>query len=105
MNKVKVLCINDSNRPKEIKPSLWIKKDQEYHITHIYYHYQQKIQGCELAEIFLDDSCFPYQAFALNRFGIYKEDLKKFMQMVKDCTSLNDIEIGQLIEESNLELI
>ena len=105
MSKVKCICINDSNRPTEIKPSLWIKKDKEYHITHIYWHYQQKIQGVELSEIFLDDSCYPYQSFALNRFGIYKEDMEKFFEMVKNCTDLNDIEIRELIEESNLELI
>lgn len=102
---VRCLCINDSNRPKEIKPSLWVKKDQEYHITHIYWHYQQKIQGVELAEIELTDECFPYQSFALNRFGIYKEDMEKFIQMIKDCTELNDIEISNLIEELNLETV
>lgn len=99
------MCINDANRPKEIPPHLWIKKDQKYHITHIFWHYQQKINGVELAEIFLDDSCFPYQAFALNRFRVPQEEMKKLFQMLKNCTDLNDIEIGELIEESNLETV
>lgn len=102
---IRCICINDSSRPQEISPSLWIKKDQEYHITHIFWHWQQSIQGVELAEIFLDNSCFPYQAFALNRFAIFKEDMEKFSKMLKDCSSLNDIEIGNLIEELNLETV
>ena len=102
---IRCVCINDSNKPVEIPPKKWIKKDQEYHITHIYYHVQQGLQGVELAEIELTDECFPYQSFALNRFGIYKEDMEKFMQMLKDCTDLNGIEISNLIEELSLETI
>ena len=102
---IRCVCINDNNKPKEIPISKWIKKDSEYHITHIYWHIQQKIQGFELAEIFLDDNCLPYQSFAANRFAIYKEDINKLEQMLKDCTSLNDIDINNLIEELNLELV
>ena len=102
---IRCTCINSSNKPVEIPPKKWLKKDQEYHITRIYYHYQQKIQGVELAEIELTDECFPYQSFALNRFAIYKEDMERFMQMLKDCSSLNDIEINNLIEELNLETV
>ena len=105
MNKVKVLCIDDSNKPKEIPSNLWIKKDQEYHITHIYYHYQQKKSGYELSEIFLDDSCFPYVSFDSNRFRVPQEELEKLFQMLKDCTDLNDVDIRELIEESYLESI
>ena len=103
--RVRAICLNDSKRPKVIPLNKWVVKDKEYHITHIFYHYEQGIQGCELAEIQLDESCTPYESFALSRFGIYKEDLEKFMQMLRDCTELNDVEIGHLIEESNLELI
>lgn len=102
---VRALCINDNNRPKEIPPEKWIKKDQEYHITHIYYHYQQKIQGFELSEIFLDDSCFPYVSFDANRFVIPQEEVEKLFQMLKDCTDLNDIDIRELIEEEYLESV
>ena len=95
----------DAKNPKsqEIKPSLWIKKDQEYYITHIYYHHQQKIQGVELAEIFLDDSCFPYVSFDSNRFRVPQEELEKLFKMLQDCTELDNVDIRQLIEESYLE--
>lgn len=96
---VKTICINDKNRPQEIQPQKWVKKDQEYHITHIYWHHQQGIQGAELAEIELTDENFPYQSFALNRFAFTKENLEKLAELIKNCTELNDIEVGHLIEE------
>jgi len=103
MNKVRVICIDDSNRPKEIPLSRWVKKDSEYTIVHIFWHVTHKIQGVELAEIELDNSCFPYVAFSLARFAIFKEDLDKFVAMLKDCTDLNDVDISNLIEELNFE--
>lgn len=103
--KIRCICLNDSNRPKVIPVNKWVVKDKEYHITHIFYHPEQGISGCELAEIYLDESCTPYESFALNRFGIPQEELEKFMQMLKNCTELNDIEIGHLIEESCLETV
>lgn len=102
---IRCICINDSNRPQEISPSLWLKKDKEYHITHIYYHYQQKKSGFELSEIFLDDSCFPYVSFDSNRFRIPQEEMEKLFEMLKHCTELTDIEIGELIEEEYLETV
>ena len=103
--KVRCICLNDSKRPKVIPVNSWVVKDKEYHITHIFYHVSQGISGVELFEVPLDASCKPYESFALNRFGILQEELEKFMEMLKDCTELNDIEISHLIEESCLELI
>jgi hypothetical protein len=103
MNKPKVICIDDKNKPPEIKQHLWIKKDNEYTITHIYYHPQQQIQGVELAEVELDDSCFPYVSFSLARFAIPQDQLELFIALLKDCTDLNDIDIKKLIEEEYLE--
>ena len=102
---VKCICVNDKNCPIEISPQKWIKKDNEYSITHIYYHYQQGLQGAELAEIELTEENFPYQSFALNRFAFTKEELEKLMQMIKDCTELNDIELRHLIEELDVYTI
>jgi hypothetical protein len=105
MEKPRVICLDDTNRAKEIPVNKWVKKDEFYTITHIYYHPKQQIQGVELAEVELDDSCYPYVSFALKRFGILAEDLEKFKALLKDCTDLNDIDISSLIEESNLELV
>ena len=105
MGKVRCICVDDFGRPLEIPPSKCVVKDKEYHITHIFYHPQQKIQGVEVAEIFLDGSCFPYQSFALSRFGIAKEDLESFLEMLKDCTELNKVEIDNIVEELTLETV
>jgi len=105
MEKPRVICLDDTNRPKEVPANRWVKKDSFYTITHIYYHKKQKISGVELAEVELDESCQTYISFALKRFGILVEDLEKFKALLKDCTDLNDIDISSLIEESNLELV
>ena len=105
MNRPKVICIDDKNCPKEIKPNKWIKKDSEYTITHIYYHEKQGISGCELAEIQLDKSCNPYESFALKRFAIPQDQLEIFIALLKDCTDLNNIDINSLINELVLETI
>ena len=86
MEKPRVICLDDTNRPKEIKPSLWVKKDNFYTITHIYYHPKQQIQGVELAEVELDDSCYPYVSFALKRFGILAEDLERGNRLIIHIT-------------------
>lgn len=101
--KVRVLCVNDANKPNEIPQSKWIVKDKEYHITWIYNQLQQKgIKGVELAEFDISD-CIPYNCYRLDRFAIHVEDLEILMQMFKDATELNDIEIKNLIPEETYQ--
>lgn len=102
---IKCICIDDANKPVEISSSNWIKKEETYHITHIYYHPNQGIQGCSLYEKPLGEDCYPYESFKLSRFGISIDDLEKFIEFMKLCTELNDVDIKTLIEESQLELI
>lgn len=97
---VKCKCVNDSNMPVEFPISKWVKKDNEYHITHVYYHVEQGISGVELSEINLND-CYPFVSFKMDRFAISMEDLEKLLELIKDCNDLSDIEIDvdKLIEE------
>jgi len=101
---IKCKCINDSNRPEDFPANKWVKKDNEYHITHVYYHVEQGISGVELAEVDLKD-CKPYISFRMDRFAIAMEDLEKLLELIKDCNNLSDIDIdvNKLIEE--LELV
>jgi len=101
-NKVECYCINDNCKPNEIPQSKWLVKDNKYHIQHIFYHPQQGIQGCEIVEHDISD-CFPYVSYRLDRFAFTEENLLKLLQMIKDCSSLNDIEVQHLIKD--LELI
>lgn len=67
---MKVICVNDSNRPNEIPTSKWIKKDQEYTVINaIKCNIQGGILGFELEEIDLK-GCEPYLYFAAHRFSI-----------------------------------
>lgn len=103
---MKLICIDDSNRPVEIPKSYWIEKDKEYELLIVTYHPLQKIQGCQFVSPDLEelDNC-PYNSFALKRFAIRQEDVDKFIQLVKDCNDLNEIDFKKLLEETQLELV
>lgn len=103
--KIKVKCINDKGKPSIIPDNLWVKQDEYYHITHIYKMVEQNnIQGCALSE--LDISAYiPYNCFKLDRFAFRPEDISKLIEMMKECTALNDITINELIEELELQTI
>jgi hypothetical protein len=102
---VKCICIDDKNKPAEIPSSRWIKIEESYHITHVYYHPDQGIQGCSLYEKPLGEDCYPYETFKLSRFGISMNDLQELIELIKNCTELNNLDIELLIKESQLELI
>lgn len=76
---MKVICIDDKNRPNEIPTSRWIKKGQEYTIIKIAYMTQQGIYGCQLEEIDNSD-LFPWSWFALSRFAVTKEEVLKLVK-------------------------
>lgn len=65
---MKLICINDSDRPNEIPISKWIKKGNQY--TAIKFNkmnMQGGILGVQLEEIDLSD-CFPHTHFLASRF-------------------------------------
>lgn len=103
---VPCICIKDEGRPAEIPADKWVVKDEQYRITHVYFHPNQGgIQGCTLYEKPLDESCKPYETFKLSRFAIHHDDLEAFIELCKMCTDLNDLEIEKLIEESELQTV
>ena len=73
---MKVICINDKNRPNEVPMNRWVKKNEEYTITSVMFMTIQNTYGCKLAEINNDD-LFPYQFFALNRFAVSKTEIEE----------------------------
>ena len=97
---VKVICINDSNKPIEIPSSKWIKKENEYSIWWI-----DKIMllggqlGCKIEEIWLDETCSPYEYFLLSRFAIIntKENLEALEELLKESKEASEIEIDELV--------
>ena len=79
---MKVICINDKDRPNEIPTSKWIVKDKIYTVVKVW-HIRQKpgTYGVELAEIDLS-GCFPYLYFAATRFAptISNEDIEAILE-------------------------
>lgn len=71
------ICIDDRNRPAEIPISKWIVKDRAYTIKgFIIHNVQGGIVGVLLWEINLD-GCFPFETYAINRFGIIKPEYQE----------------------------
>ena len=101
---IECICIDSKNKPKEIPLGKWIQEGFKYHITYIQYYPNQGIQGCTLYEISLK-GCFPYTAFSLSRFAVTKENLALLMEMIKDCHELNNLDVLELIKESELVLV
>lgn len=99
------ICIDSSNKPSEIYLGEWINKEAHYHITHVYYHPEQGIQGCELREVKLTDKSKPYVSYKLSRFGVTKENFAALIKMMKNCSELNSIDILSAIEASELIII
>ena len=108
MSRVRCVCLNDSDKPKEIPASKWVTKDEMYHIIHVYVHPNQGgVQGVDLSELELDESCKPFETYRLNRFAILAEDLAKFIALLKHCSSLEEdgVDVNSFVESLNLELV
>ena len=87
---MKVICINDSDRPNEIPVSKWVVKDKIYTIDKVMrMNMQNGLLGFSLKEIDLS-GCFPYLYFSANRF--------------RPAVSIDDINLEEMIENSKEEL-
>lgn len=65
---MKVLCVDDTNKPKKIPNDQWIKEGETYTVTRIVrLALQQDRFGFILKEVQLVD-CFPYEYYDSNRF-------------------------------------
>jgi hypothetical protein len=105
---VEVICIDDKNKPAEIPARFWIKEGEKVHITLVTFHPKQEggIQGCELYEKPLPlEHCAPYNFWKLSRFGITPENLEALIALIKESTELNDVDVRQLVKESELQEI
>jgi hypothetical protein len=101
---IPAICIDGSNKPKEVQIQEWINEGAKYHITHVFFHPKQGIQGCALNEVRLSKKSSPYEAYRLSRFCIEGKDVLKLIQMIKDCSELDSFDISELIKESELHI-
>ena len=99
---VECICVNDKDRPKEIPPSKWIKKDEEYHVIYTVTVLPQKQLAFHLSEISLDECCVPFEYFLANRFAFTEENLMLLMELIKDCSDV-EFSMDELLEQTSIE--
>jgi hypothetical protein len=81
---MRVVCIDDSNRPHDIPANKWVEKGKEYTIIKFVRMVAQGgILGVELEEIDLSD-CFPYECFAASRFAPIEPKKEEETDKVKE---------------------
>jgi Fe-S-cluster containining protein len=101
----RLLCIDDKEKPIEIPKDKWIVKDEEYTAIWITIHPNQgNIQGVQLAELTLDESCLPYETFKLNRFAIHMDDLEEFIKLTQDCSGFDKETIENILANESLAI-
>ena len=72
---MRVICINNSNRPDKIPLSQWVKKGETYTVVRtVKMAIQANMLGFDLEEINLE-GCFPYEFYDAKRF--LPEDMVK----------------------------
>jgi hypothetical protein len=74
---MKVICIEDRNRPNEIPTSKWVKKGNEYTIIDLI---KCNVQGgliCAVLEEIDMTGCEPYEGFNIERFASITPDKVK----------------------------
>jgi len=97
-------CINDKNKPRAIPKAKWLVKDQEYTVIFTTTVMPQKQLAVHLAEIELDETCFPYEYFLASRFAFTQENLLLLMELIKDCSDTS-FSMDELLKQTQLEEI
>ena len=65
---MKVVCINDSNKPDKVPAAQWIKKGKAYTVVRVVkMGIQANTLGFDLEEVNLE-GCFPYEFYDAKRF-------------------------------------
>jgi len=65
---MKIMCVNDKNRPQEIPANKWLQAGVTYTLIGVQPLLSSNSMGFELAEITLGEDCFPYHYFNPDRF-------------------------------------
>lgn len=90
---MKVICIDDSGRPNEIRTSNWLVRGNEYTVKKLLKSLITNQQYYSLEEVTPDP---PYGGYRIERFAIPEDEIEKFFAM---------FEIPQTTQEELLELL
>ena len=92
MMDIRVMCVSDSNRPKEIPEEKWVKKGEKYTINKLMKLMKNGgILGVTLEEIKLDESNLPYKYFKLERFKVLDSD-ELLLDKIEREVTVKDVE-------------
>lgn len=90
MKPMRVLCIDDANKPAKIPDSEWIEKDKIYTVTNVApMGLQPDKVGYKLKEVQLSMSSFPYEYYASERFAIIIDDKLQEAEVVAEKEELS----------------
>lgn len=98
---IEAICIDDSGKPNDVPNNKWLEEGKIYNIIYVTTVLPQEELGVSLAEIDLDESCYPYEYFLFSRFAIHREDVEEFEKLMIDCIDAN-ISVKELMQEINL---
>ena len=96
------ICINDKGLPSDFpNKSKWIKEGKTYKIVRVLFVNRSNTMGVELNEIDLQEDCYPYLYFKLDRFAIPFESLADFENLLRACKEEQeaDVDIDSLLKE------
>jgi hypothetical protein len=79
-----------------------VKKGQTYNIIYTVTVLPQKQLGVVLSEIELTEKELPYEYFLASRFAFTEENLKKLIELIKDCSD-TDFSMDELLKQTQLE--
>jgi len=106
---VKAICSNAGGKPREIPKENWLVSGNEYTIHHVYEQInptQMGLQGCLLLEVSLEglynEGKTKHNCYRLDRFLFKKSDLPKLFAIIKESTSLQDIDITRELIKLNV---
>jgi nuclear transport factor 2 (NTF2) superfamily protein len=96
------ICINDSDKPKEIPQDKWPKKGDEYHVIYTIWSVTSNTLGFYLYELELNESCSPYEMYKSDRFAFTRENLDKLMELIKDCND-TALSVNEVLEQVKVQ--
>lgn len=98
---IRCICIDDSQKPRKIPESKWVKKGEEYTVVFVTVVLPQKELAFLLDEMELDESCAPYEYYLGNRFAFKDDDFDKLIEFVHECSGVN-LSVKELLNQTNI---
>lgn len=98
---VRVICIDNKNKPSIIPQSSWVKEEIEYTVIRVLTSLNENSKNVLMFDIAEKDISMyaPYGYFRATRFAVHQDDIEKLEELARLCTELNDIDISILTKE------